>query len=485
MLSKSDYLRFLQCPRLLWLFKNRKGQVEQTEKSISSKRTIEEGNEVEGYARKLFPTGKLAEGFYEEAHKSTKALLDADEKVIFQATAIVEGLLAMADIFEYDESNQYWVINEVKSATEVDDDHIADACFQKIAFEKAGFKVGKVNLIHINNEYVRNSEINPKELFKIEDITEQVKKIEPETKDNIEIALKVESQEKEPTPQIVKQCKRRQVKQCPYIPHCWKNIPDYSIYDLSRISEKKLIQLLDDGGLDITDIPIEGFPLSEKQENQVTAAHAGKPMIDKESIREELSSLEYPLYFLDYESFFPAIPLFDGFKPYQQMCFQYSLHVVEAEGEKAKHYEFLQKDLSDPVPALLESLRVNIGDTGAVLVWHKTFETQRNTEMGLMHPEYASFLESVNSRVYDLEDIFTKQYFVHPDFKGRTSIKKVLPVLVPELSYQDLEISEGATASCKWFEMVSQTKDEKLYKDLLAYCEMDTLAMVRLFEALL
>jgi hypothetical protein len=484
MLSKSDYLRFLQCPRYLWLFKNRKGKVAQTERSLSDKRTIEEGNEVESYARKLFPTGKLAEGFYEEAHKSTKALLDSDEKVIFQATAIVDGLLAMADIFEYDEVNKYWIINEVKSSTEVDDDHITDTCFQKIAFEKAGFNIGKINLVHINNEYVRSGEIKPKKLFKIEDITEQVKEIEPETKDNIEIALKVTKQDNEPMPKIIKQCNRRKTKQCPFIPYCWKDVPEYSIYDLNRISKKKIIQLLDSNALKITDIPLEGFPLTEIQENQLTAAITDKVMIDEEAIKGELSGVEYPLYFLDYETFFPAIPLFDGYKPYQQMTFQYSLHVVEAEGEKAKHFEFLQKEYADPVPDLLVSLKSNIGGTGSVIVWNKTFEMLRNTEMGEMHPEYAPFMESVNSRVYDLMDIFTKQYYVHPAFKGSASIKKVLPVLVPELSHSDLEISEGATASIKWFEMVSGAKDEHLYKNLLAYCEMDTLAMVRLYEAL-
>lgn len=484
MLSKSDYLRFLQCPRHLWLFKNRKGKVEQTELSLSSKRTIEEGNEVESYARLLFPNGKLAEGLYEEAHNATKTLLDSGEKTIFQATVIVEGLLVMADILEYDEDNQYWIINEVKSATEVDDDHISDTCFQKIAFEKAGFSIGRINLIHINNEYVRKGEIKPKELFNVEDISEQVKEIEPETKDSISIALKVASQDNEPMPKIVKQCNRNKVKQCPFIPHCWKNLPEYSIYDLNRISEKKLVQLLDSNASAITDIPLEGFPLTEKQENQLTAAVTDKPMINKEAIKAELSGLEYPLYFLDYETFFPAIPLFDGYKPYQQMTFQYSLHVVEAEGEKAKHFEFLQKEYADPLPALPESLRANIGDTGTMIVWNKTFEVLRNKEMGEMHPEYAPFFESLNSRVYDLMDIFTKQYYVHPAFKGSTSIKKVLPVLVPELSHSDLEISEGATASIKWFEMVSQNKDDGLYENLLEYCELDTLAMVRVFEAL-
>lgn len=489
MLSKSDYLRYLQCERYLWLFKNKKDLLENTELSVNAQRVINEGNEVEQYARLLFDNGVLVEGFNEKAQANTKRLLDSGETTLFQATVITDDLLAMADIFEFDKKNDYWVINEVKATSKVEDEHVADASFQKIVFEKAGFKVGKVNLIHINNEYVRQGEIDPKQLFAIEDITEQVLEIEPETEDDIGLALSVIQEKSEPEVEIIKQCQRNKPKECPFVSHCWKAVPEYSIYDLNRISKKKIQELLERGIQKITDIPLSDFPLTDIQFNQVSVAVSGEPMVDKEAIKVELGKLAYPQYWLDYETYFPAIPMFDGYKPFQQMVFQYSLHVIEAEEVEPKHYEYLERNLQNPAPNLLKSLRENMGDTGSVIVWNAQFETIRNKEMAEMLPEYASFLESVNERTYDLMEVFTKQLYVHPAFKGSTSIKKVLPVLAPELSYADLEISEGATASSTWFKMVSGSfadiETEEVYQNLLKYCFRDTMAMYVVYKALL
>jgi hypothetical protein len=219
-------------------------------------------------------------------------------------------------------------------------------------------------------------------------------------------------------------------------------------------------------------------------------AKAGKASIDLESIEKELDCLEYPLYFVDYESFNPAIPMYKGYKPYDQMPFQWSLHVLEHEGGELKHYEFIETEEIDPIPRFLKELQKVVGKQGSIIVWNETFEGTINNRMGEIHPEHKEFCDDMNNRMFDLMKIFRDGLYADPKFKGSYSIKKVLPVLVPDLSYNEMDIAEGATAMASWDEMVhklrsdNQTKKDKIREDLLRYCEMDTLAMVRIWQVL-
>ncbi|MEX2436791.1 MAG: DUF2779 domain-containing protein, partial [Candidatus Paceibacterota bacterium] len=195
-----------------------------------------------------------------------------------------------------------------------------------------------------------------------------------------------------------------------------------------------------------------------------------------------------PLYFLDYETAMSVIPLYDGTKPYQQIPFQYSLHTVEFPDSEPKHTEYLHRDSNNPVPNLLENLRKDIGNKGSIIVWFKAFETRRNDEMGEIMPKYKEFLEDLNNRVVDLMDPFSNGWFVDKNFKGSSSIKNVLPVLAPDLSYKDLEVQEGGAAQRLWMENVfnndGNKDNEKLFFDLIEYCKLDTLAMVKIWQTL-
>ena len=213
-----------------------------------------------------------------------------------------------------------------------------------------------------------------------------------------------------------------------------------------------------------------------------------KILLDKFNVKQELDTFNFPLYFLDYETFPCAIPRFDGFSPYQQIPFQYSLYVLETPQAEPKHFEFIFTKNADPSLDFLKSLQENIGDNGAIIVWNKKFECKINEELAVRNPDYKLFIEDVNAKVYDLMDIFGKQFYVHKDFKGKISIKNVLPVLVPELSYKDLEIQEGGAASQKWNEMVqdgvSQEAKQKIIQDLKTYCGLDTYAMYAIWKYL-
>lgn len=488
-LSKTDYNRYLQCPKLLWLSKFRKDltpPITEVQQNI-----FDQGHLVESYSHKLeqFANGTEVTGWYKDGRNETQDLINAQTKNIYQANAMPQNLYCKADILHFNNKTNKWDIYEVKSSSEVKDEHIPDLCFQKIAFERDGVPIDRTYLVHVNKNYVKNGEINPKELLKIEDITEDVENFRSTTEADIPKALAILKLAEEVAKLIGKQCEKPY--ECPFIDYCWKDVPEYNIFDLRRLSEKQLKQLRDLKIEKLVDIPND-FEMNEKQQNQVLSTKTEKPIIDKEAIKNALDALKYPLYFLDYESYMTAVPLFDGLKPYQQMCFQYSLHVIERkgderEGDEPKHFEYLHTGKDHPVPALLKSMRENIGDTGSVIVWNKSFEMGRNKEMALMYPEYAAFLNSVNARVFDLMEIFKDQYYVDAGFKGSYSIKKVLPTLVPELSYDDLEdVREGGIASLYWFKHIYGGSEmrERVARNMLEYCKLDTLAMVEVWGRL-
>ena len=217
---------------------------------------------------------------------------------------------------------------------------------------------------------------------------------------------------------------------------------------------------------------------------------SGKLWIDHAAIKREMAKLEYPLNFLDYETYNPGVPFYDGYKPYQHMVFQYSLHVFETPNSEPEHFECLVTEETDPSIKLVEHLSKHISPTGSVIVWYRPFEGARNSEMAERYPEYSDFLLNINERIYDLMDVFSKGYYVHRDFHGSASIKNVLPVLVQdhEITYDDLPIPKGDEAMMAWVGIMSgikpQEEVEQTKQDLLRYCEMDTLAMVKNWQAL-
>ncbi|MEX1131580.1 MAG: DUF2779 domain-containing protein, partial [Candidatus Woykebacteria bacterium] len=261
-----------------------------------------------------------------------------------------------------------------------------------------------------------------------------------------------------------------------------------SIYDLFMVTADKIGKLEELKIEKLIDIH-DDFPLTDKQRHQVLATKNGKETIDKVSIKKFLKNLKYPLYFLDYETLSSVVPYFDGMTPYQQIPFQYSLHVLDKPDGELKHFMYLHKDNSNPAKALCRSLKANSGKEGTVLTWSESFEKNCNKSLGQLVPEFETFFEELNERIDDLMIPFSSNWYVHKDFGGSASIKKVLPVLVTELSYKELGIHEGATAQRLWMEAVLDGKrdgeKDKILSDLEEYCKLDTLAMVEIYRQLL
>ncbi|MCA9388920.1 DUF2779 domain-containing protein, partial [Candidatus Berkelbacteria bacterium] len=262
----------------------------------------------------------------------------------------------------------------------------------------------------------------------------------------------------------------------------------YSIYRLSGPKRDLLGELEDQGYELMKDVPNDFEGLHKKHQRQIELMRIGDPVIQKEKIREFLEPIKYPLYFLDYETTAGVVPLVDGMRPWQQLPIQYSIHVQNEPGAELIHKEFIHTEKSNPSEKLIDQLQQDIGTDGTILVWYEPFEKGRNIELGLVLPEQMDFVKEVNERVVDLMIPFKKGWYEDYRFRGSSSIKAVLPVLIPELSYEDLEVQDGLTAQRLWTETIflgkNQADKDKLLDDLLAYCKLDTLAMVEIFSKL-
>ena len=492
-MSKSEYIMFLKHPAWLWLKKYDKSKLPPPDANLQA--LFDTGNEFEKYAEQLFPEGiRLGFDFYEEyldLPARTQQVIKEGAKTIFQGrfeggrfeggsiTCIID-ILDRVSNFEFD-------LYEIKSSTKVKPEHEHDLAFQVIVLESTGIKIRNTLVINVNNQHVRDGEIKPEELSKITDITEAVRRKIEETEGNIQNALHVLAQRERPdiSPRYAKM--GRMNEWLDIYKSMIGGVDKYSIYNLASPGAKRIGELEDLGIKLIKDIP-DNFKLSEKQQAQVQATKSNKQYIDKEGIAEFLEKLTYPLYFLDYETFSSLIPAFDGIRPYQNVPFQYSLHILESPKAELKHTEYLHLENTNPGKPLIEQLQNDIGDNGSIIVWLQGFEKKCNEILAGMFPEHEKFLLALNDRIEDLFIPFDKNMFVDKDFFGSASLKNVMPVLVPELSYEALEIQEGGSASRIWMETIFKNKNtdkrDKIFSDLIEYCKMDTLAMVKILEHL-
>jgi len=265
------------------------------------------------------------------------------------------------------------------------------------------------------------------------------------------------------------------------------SLDPYSIYNLAYPSAQQ-IGTLEDRGISLIKDIREELALREKQVVQIQTTRDNKRIIDKAKIEEFLETLKYPLYFLDYETFSSVIPTFDGCRPYQDYPFQYSLHMLDVPSAKLRHTGYLHQENSNPVLGLIKQLKQDIGDAGTILTWNMSYEKGCNDRMIAMYPEYAEFLTNLNERINDLMMPFSKMWFFDKDFMGSASVKKVMPVLAPELSYKELGVGDGLLARRTWTQTVLEGKNQvgrdRIMEDLSKYCTLDTFAMVRILEEL-
>lgn len=459
MLTKSDFLLFLDSPIHLWAKKHNKVEREKTPFVQS---IIDQGYEVEDVAKE-FMIKHISRIFeYQKIFETNNTSCKTDFTVFNNQTGKID-------------------IYEVKSGTDVKLDNEYDITFQYITASQL-VKIGKVYIIHLNKEYTRDKRLDLKNLFVIHDMTETIEKRLLETEILIKQALLVINK---PSPQGLEGCFKPKDCCCPQL--CFPSLPKYSIYNLSNVHKERLIQLREKGILDINDIP-DTFPLSHRQNIQAKSTKEKRTIINYDKIKDFLSEISYPLYFLDYESYNWAIPQFQNHTIYQNVVFQYSLHIQGTPNSNMEHKEFLSVTHNDPMYEIAKSISENIGDSGIVMVWYKQFEKGCNKEMGRVYPEFKEKLININSRIIDLSDIFSKQMYVDYRFNGSWSIKNVLPVLVPELGYKGLNINNGTLAMLEWKKLVygnlDKNEKDEIYNNLLEYCGLDTFAMKKILDVI-
>ena len=472
-LSKTDYLSYLACPEEFWM------QYHQPELmppfSIDAQHKVEQGNIID----------RLAKEWFQDQRVLQKMGIDS-KKVFFQYQVKSRNCIVKADITVfYDEKE--CDIYEVKAATKLKEEHLDDIAFQKMVFEAKGYKIRRTFLIHINNKYPFQFPPDLDQFLQIKEVTEDVDAIMEDTFTLSQDALEwIQKEALEPCSTIQVGCGKG--LNCAYVKHYHPPLPQSTIFDIANIRAKKKQVLINEGILDIHDVPSD-FQLSPNQRLQVDLVQQQQVLIKVSKIKEVIEGFEYPLYFLDYETYSYVFPAQEGLFAYQQMVFQYSLHIIDSADSKVRHIEYLMPTKDTPLEHVVKHMSTHIHPSkGTVLVWNESFEKTQNRIMAEQFPQYADFLLSVNERVYDLRKIFSTGLYLHPKFKGKTSIKKVLPVLCPELSYEDLEIQNGNAAVIKWHHMtdgrMTKKDAEQTYQDLLKYCELDTWAMVLIWEEL-
>ena len=275
---------------------------------------------------------------------------------------------------------------------------------------------------------------------------------------------------------------------CDFKGTCWKHIPDYSVFNISRLKKDKKFDLYNQGVITLDQIDLSQTDLNPNQVLQVHSEINGISHIDIEEIRNFTKGLNYPLYFLDFETIGPAVPIYDGSRPYQQLVFQYSLHIQETSMSELEHREYLANPSQDPRIGFIKQLIQDCGSSGDIIVYNIGFEKGKLKDLIEVFPEYSNELRGIVNRLKDLMIPFQQKWYYTPEMKGSYSIKSVLPALVPELSYNDLEIKEGGTASNTFLSMVNGSFEgdvEETRKQLLEYCKLDTYAMVKILEKLL
>ncbi|MBQ6545002.1 MAG: DUF2779 domain-containing protein [Lachnospiraceae bacterium] len=484
-LSKSQFCSAVQCPKMLWL---RKRCPELFDNSVMDEHVLETGSKVGDAAMGLFgpfkevPFGDLS-GMIEE----TKRLMDAGEVNIAEASFSCNGLFCSVDIMRNLGAGSV-EIYEVKSSTAIHDIYYYDAAYQNYVLTMLGLSVEKVSIIHIDPGYVRGKELDLHGLFHIEDVTARVRGMMPEVAEKIvhlEIYLSTEC---EPEMALGEQCFKPYG--CGFWGHCSEMLPVPNVFDVSSMQLRKKLECYNEGAVSFADLE-DRKSLNDGQRMQIVhELHDMLAEIDRAQIRKFLGKLSYPLYFLDFETFQPAIPLYENTRPYEQIVFQYSLHFIEEEGAPLKHREYLAWPGEDPRRKLAEQLCRDIPEGVTTLAYNMAFEKGRIRSLAALYPDLAAHLMDIHDHMCDLMVPFQKKWYYNRAMQGSYSIKYVLPALFPEdpaLNYKNLDgVHNGAEASAAFEAMEEMPRETLLaYREyLLKYCGLDTFAMVRIWEHL-
>ena len=479
LLTKSKYLSGLQCPKLIWILFNEKDNIPEIDRITNYR--FSQGKIVGELAKKAYPDGiDIPSIDFIQNIYLTESLLKGN-KPLFEAGIQADDIYSRIDVLRPNGDGTFDII-EVKSSTQVKQENIEDVSFQRHCCERARLKIKKCYLMFLNNKYVRQKDLDISELFSIEDITDEVIKTSEGIQERIDGMLHTINSEDCPAVSTRNACDKPY--ECSLIEECWKFLSDDNVFTLYA-KGKTSAKLFEMGIRHIKDIP-EGFELNHRQEIQKVCGMTGDIHIQKEEIWQFLDGLKYPSYYLDFETFAPAVPKFTGSRPYQRIPFQFSLHVSQND-DNIEHKSFLADGTTDPRPAFLEQLKNALGTHGTIVVYNEVFEKGVLKELARDFPEYGGWVNEILPRIIDLLKPFRAFHYYNPVQNGSASIKDVLPAITNE-GYEGMKIDNGMDASISFEEItfgdVSTGEKARVRSELEEYCKMDTFAEVRIVEEL-
>ena len=474
-LSKSKILLHRQCPKRLWL-KTFKPELAKEDPSAEAR--FRDGNKVGEVSRMLYPGGDFIDTLNrEEALERTTAELEAGGKPIFEAAFLYDGVLVRADLLVPEESGYRLV--EVKSSTTVKDYHLEDIAIQIWVMKQAGLEPKCCRIAHVNNEFVYPGGGSYQGLLKEEPVDVEIRELIGDVPKWISEAQLTLQQSDEPIIALGDQCNEPFV--CDFIEYCSPPVTDVEFpVEILPHGKKMAEQLRAEGYRDLRDVPVE--KLSNPKHIRVhRVSSTGCAELDVEAT-EAIRNLSYPRYYLDFETIAFAVPVWAGTSPYKQIPFQWSCHIEQADGSLT-HHEFLDITGNDPRRDFAETLIKVLSNDGPIIVYNAPFEGSRIKELAEAFPDLAKQLLGAVDRLFDLLPLARNHYY-HPDMKGSWSIKAVLPTIAPELDYSNLVVAHGAMAQDAYLDLIGNELSDAgkvaLRRALLAYCEQDTLAMVKL-----
>ena len=484
LLSKSRFLAGLQCPLRLWhQCYNRELA---SEISPAQQAIFDAGQQVGRLATRLYPGGVLIEEDHlqhSSAVQSTVAAMDNLEiPAIFEAAFVYDDVRIRVDILQRLGDGR-WNLIEVKSATSIKDVYLPDVAVQYSVLGGSGLGIRDAGVLHLNKKYVYDgSKLELAYLFHLSDLTEQILPLQQELPSKL-AELKDMLAAQNP-PQIIPSRHCLSPYTCEFWDHCTAEMPEFWVMGLTGIKEEKLNELAAMGVEDIRHIP-EGFALTDLQERIKTCV-VNREYYLAAKLKEELTNLEYPVHFLDFETVSPALPIYPETRPYQAIPFQWSDHILSRGGD-LHHANFLFREDGDPQEGFAASLLNTVGEGGTIFTY-SNYERRVLSELAENLPRQSDQILATLDRLKDLQALI-KKYFYSPGFRGSFSLKSVLPVLVPNMSYENLAIKEGTHASLEYLRLLnSETPPEerrRIEQALIDYCSYDTLAMVKIREALL
>lgn len=476
-LTTATYLNGIHCLKRLWYEEKRPEKAPPP--SLYQQRLFDEHKAVKTLVYSYFPTGVHIDAEDPNvAARQTEVAIRRGESCLFDAAFRSNGVFVRCDILQKDPKG--WRIIEIRASKKFKKEYLLKLALQKYILDTSGIPISATELILLNEACVYPDLSN---LFVGEDVSDMVNSLKQEVPGYLSTFKRVLHRDVEPNVLVGKK-RCNQPHRCPYKTSCWTFVPKNSVFTIPKIKDPEAISLAENGILHLSDLPAD-FRLTPAQTIYVDSVLENQPTVDGAAIRQELAKLQYPIYFLDFEADRPAIPRFEGFKVHEEFPFQYSCHVLQPDGV-VTHHEYLHTDTTDPRPPLLKSLLADISDRGSIVVYNLSFERRILKSLAESFPEYALALQSIIDRLWDQLRVLRKHY-EHPDFCGSKSLKAVLPVLVPSLSYKTLDIQEGGNAPAIWNLMLSansETERQEWHRRLRAYCKLDTLAMLEIHKVL-